>query len=391
MIESVPLPQPHPARRSILIVANLAWNLVNYRAGLIRALVADGFSVIAVAPHNAEMEQKLGELGCRAFEPIPLDAKGLSPLTELRTFLAIIGIMRKHRPIAVLSWTIKANLWSALAARILGVPSIPNVSGLGGAHDRRLLQMVAAALYRFCFARSPTVFFQNNADRAALIDARLIRKRQAALLPGSGIDPSYFHPATFDRPKSRRFVLVARLLAAKGVREFVEAARCLRSERPELRFALLGFLDVANRDAICREEVEGWVAEGIIEYFPPVDDVRPLLEDCEAMVLPSYYREGLSRALLEAAAMARPVITTDQPGCREAMVDSVTGFLCQPRDVGSLVIAIGRVADLDDTAWRRMGAAGRALVEAEFSETVVIDRYRTALQSATGLFCPEPR
>lgn len=365
----------------LFLVANQAWNLVNYRSGLIAALRANGFEVVAVAPPEPAMEARLREMGCR-FEAIPLNAKGLSPLAELRTFLALWTLVRRHRPRALLGWTIKANLWGALAARLCGVPAILNVSGLGIAADRGLLQRLAALLYRFCFARAATVFFQNEADMAALVKPGLVDPAQAHLLPGSGVDPQWFTPTLRDRPQARRYVLIARLLAPKGVREFVAAARAMRQTRPELRFVLVGFLDVANATAITRAEVDGWVEEGAIEYLEPVADVRPILDLAEAVVLPSYYREGLSRALLEAAAMARPVITTDLPGCREAVVNGVTGYLCQPRDVASLVAAIERLAALSEDEWRAMGDAARARIEAEFAESIVVARYLEALDRA---------
>lgn len=370
-----------PAPPVLFLVANQAWNLVNYRSGLIAALRASGFEVVAIAPPEPAMEARLRAMGCR-FEAIPLNAKGLSPLAELRTFLALWSLVRRYRPRALLGWTIKANLWGALAARLCGLPAILNVSGLGIAADRGLLQRLAALLYRFCFARAATVFFQNEADLAALVGPGLVRPAQARLLPGSGIDAEWFKPAIRTRPEARRYVLIARLLAPKGVREFVAAARELRRTCPELRFVLVGFLDVANATAITRAEVDGWVSEGAIEYMEPVEDVRAILDGAEAVVLPSYYREGLSRALLEAAAMARPVITTDLPGCREAVVDGVTGYLCKPRDVASLIAAIERLATLGPDQWRTMGDAARARIESEFSESIVVARYLEALARA---------
>ena len=365
----------------LFLVANQAWNFVNYRAGLIAALRKDGYDIVAIAPREPAMEARLAEMGCR-FEAIPLNAKGLSPLAELRTLLALWALVRRYRPRALLSWTIKANLWGALAARLARVPAILNVSGLGIAAERGPLQRLATLLYRLCFARAGTVFFQNEADRAALIEPGLVTSEQACLLPGSGVDPDWFAPAVRQRPAERRFVLIARLLASKGVREFVAAAREIRLTHPALCFVVAGFVVVANASAITRSDVDGWVAAGVIDYLEPVADVRPILEGAEAVVLPSYYGEGLSRALLEAAAMARPVVTTDLPGCREAVVDGVTGYLCLPRDVASLIAAIKRVAALSPTEWRQMGDTARARIETSFSERRVVDRYFQALERA---------
>lgn len=367
---------------TLVLVANQAWNLVNYRAGLIQALLADGFRIVAVSPAEPAMSRLLCEMGCEFIE-IPLEAKSLAPWAEVRTFMALLRLFRRERPRAVLSWTIKANLWSSLAARILGIPAIANVSGLGIAYDASaLLRRVASVLYRICFARACTVFFQNEADEDALVGTGLLRTDQARRLPGSGVDPAHFRPASLRRPSSRLYLLLARMLAPKGIREFVEAARIIRRERNDLRFALLGFVDVNNPTAITKAEIDGWVEEGVIEYHAPVGDVRPWLEDAEAVVLPSYYREGLSRALLEAAAMARPIITTDWPGCREAVLPGKTGLLVPPHDGSALASAIGQMASFDEPTWQAWGKAARVRIELEFAESVVIERYRAALADA---------
>jgi glycosyltransferase involved in cell wall biosynthesis len=323
--------------RKLILFANQAWNLVNYRAGLIRALREDGFELVAVAPPESRSEERLAAMGCR-FVPIELSAKSLSPLGEIRTFAQLRGILRREKPAALLTWTIKANLWGGLAARIAGIPVVPNVS------------------------------------RGA------VRAEQARVLAGSGVDLARFKPADpLVRPLQRRFLLSARLLGAKGVREFVVAAELLKPAFPDVEFALLGFTDVAAADAITRAEVDRWAASETVAYYEPVEDVRPFLESADAIVLPSYYREGLSRALLEAAAMGRPVVTTDHPGCREAIVDGVTGFLCAPRDAFSLAEAMRKIAEMGDADWIAMATAARRRAEEEFSEQRIVAEYRAAL------------
>lgn len=364
------------------MVANQAWNLVNYREGLIRGLLDRGFGVIACAPPEPEYESRLREWGCR-FIPVPLAADSLSPLGELRTLAALNRIIRHYRPAALLSWTIKANLWGGLAARAASVPYFPNISGLGITHERGgPLRLVAELLYRACLGRAPTVFFQNADDLQTLAATGAIAPDRAVLLPGSGVDLNRFRAPRGGRPANRRYLLAARLLGSKGVREFVSAARDIRRCRDDITFAIVGFADVAARDAISREELEGWHREGVIEYFPPVSDVRPFLVESEAVVLPSYYREGLSRALLEAAAMGRPIITTDRPGCRETIEPGVTGELCRPRDVRSLVEAIERVAGRSPAEWQEMSEAARRRAETLFSEEIVLESYLAALARA---------
>lgn len=363
----------------IMVSANEAWNLVNFRAGLIRSLVEGGYRVMALAPPDPVGEGKLRAMGCE-FLPIPVDSAGFNPLRDLRTLIAMVLILRRHRPAALLSWTIKPNIYGALAARLSGAAAIPNVSGLGTMFIKRsAMTRLVTGLYRIAFARVRTVFFQNPDDRGSFVQAGLVAPRQCAVLPGSGVDLHRFTDAGERRSHPRQFLLVARLIGDKGVREFVEAARVLRARQPETSFSLLGSSGVANRTAISSSELAAWLDEGIVTHQPPTDDVRPAMAAADVIVLPSY-REGMSRVLLEAAALARPIVTTDVPGCRDIVEDGVNGFLCAPRDAASLADAMLRAAQLDDDAWRRMGLAGRARVVREFSEQRVIDRYWAALK-----------
>lgn len=361
----------------IAVCANQAWNLVNFRSGLIAGLLARGFRVHAIAPPDPAMEARLAALGC-GFTPVAIDAAGLAPHRDLATFLALWRIIAELRPAAWLSWTIKPNVYGALAAGLAGVPAFPNVSGLGTAFIRRnLLTVIARQLYRTGFRRAPVVFFQNQDDRAEFIGDGMVRPDQARVLPGSGIDPADWAPPPGGRPSPRRFLMLARVVADKGVREYVAAARQVRARWPDARFILMGEIDAPNRTAIPADEVRSWVREGVIEHREPATDVRPEIALADIIVLPSY-REGLSRVLLEAAALGRPIVTTDVTGCRDIVRDGVNGFLCRVRDAESLAEALARAAALDDTAWHRMADAGRARVIAEFSQDRVTSLYLAA-------------
>lgn len=366
---------------AILICANQAWNLVNFRAGLIAALQAKGYRIVALAPPDAAMEARLATLGC-SFVPTPIDASGISPLADLRTMLHLFFAIRRHRPAAWLSWTIKPNVYGSFAAGLLGVLAFPNISGLGTAFIRRSpLTTMARLLYRIGFARAQAVLFQNAADRDHFVQEGLVREQQARLVPGSGIDTEHFASSSPDRPAHRSFLMLARLVADKGVREYAAAAKMLRESWPDARFRLVGPAAVANRTAIGEAELQGWIAEGAIEYSGPLDDVRPAIEQADFVVLPSY-REGLSRVLLEAAAMGRPIVATDVPGCREIVSEGVNGYLCAPQDAASLARALERAATTDDDKWSGMGKAGRKRVAAEFSQTRVNAAYLDLLAEA---------
>jgi glycosyltransferase involved in cell wall biosynthesis len=365
----------------ILISANEAWNLVNFRRPIIEALLARGYEVVAAGRPASGPERELAKMGCR-FYPLPIDSKGLSPRRDLATFLAYCRLFQRERPSVYLGMTVKPNVYGSLAARLCGVPVINNISGLGTAFIRTSwLTRLVESLYRLALARSHTIFFQNHSDRDLFVARRLVQRAQARLLPGSGVDLQYYSPSAEVDPEPDQgvsFLLIARLLRDKGVVEYVDAARLLKRSHPELQFRLLGFLGVENRTAIGREELEQWVCEGTVDYLGSSDDVRPHIAAADCVVLPSY-REGTSRVLLEAAAMGKPLIATDVPGCRETLDPDVSGFLCDVRDAASLAEAMGKVARLTAQERLAMGAAGRAKMVQEFDQKIVVERYLQAI------------
>jgi glycosyltransferase involved in cell wall biosynthesis len=225
------------------------------------------------------------------------------------------------------------------------------------------------------------VFFQNEDDRKIFIDAGLVDGSKTERIPGSGVDLSRFVPTDNKRGSEDApiFLLIARLLWDKGVGEFVEAARLIRAHHPSVRFQLLGFLDVANPSAVSRLAVETWVAEGVIEYLGTTDDVRPFIGMADCVVLPSFYREGVPRSLLEAAAMGKPVITTDATGCRDTVDDGLTGFLCRPRDGQDLSEKMLCLLQMSVVERQEMGMRAREKMVQEFDEKIVIERYFAVL------------
>ncbi len=361
----------------ILLSSNSLWNIVHFRSAIVRRL-ASSFTVVVAAPAHRE---ELARFDLPAeVEPIAVDRSGLIPWRDARLLLAYRALMRRLRPAAYVSWTIKPNIYGALAARAIGVPAILNVSGLGTAFlSGGLFSRFISLLYRFAFRSAHVVFFQNGDDRDLFVSRRLVRAGQARLLPGSGIDLDRFAiaPLTVE-PGAPVFLLVARLLGDKGVREFVAAARSLRSSWPHARFQLLGPLDRENRSAIGRAELDRWVAEGAVEYLGTAEDVRPMIAAATMLVLPSY-REGLPRTLLEGGAIGRALIATDVPGCRDVVVDGLNGLLCRVRDWRSLADAMERMAQLAPERLRAMGEASRRKVQQEFSEELVTDAYVRAI------------
>jgi glycosyltransferase involved in cell wall biosynthesis len=329
--------------------------------------------VTVLAPHDEHAAQLEG-MGCR-FIPLRMNNKGTRPLEDAGLFLRLIAALRRERPSIVLGFTIKNNIYGALAARLIGIPFIPNITGLGTAFIHEgLVNRIAKQLYRVAFRNVPVVFFQNPDDRALFVEEGLIDSRRTVVLPGSGIDLKRFAPAESRRQERIQFLLVARLLWDKGIGEFVAAARAVRQTHPEADFLLLGPHGVDNRTAIPRKTIESWEAEGVIRYAGEVHDVRPYIAAADCVVLPSY-REGTPRTLLEAAALARPIIATDVPGCRQVVESEKNGFLCRVRDADSLAEKMRAMIEVGAEARAIMGMNGRWKMERDYDQALVIAAY----------------
>lgn len=365
---------------TVLISINTSWNILNFRAPLIRALQEAGYRVVSAAPDDA-YTPRLRALTDRHIS-LPMRNAGTSPLQDTRLILRYLRILKETKPDVLLAYTVKPNVYGSIAAGLLGIPVINNVSGLGTAFIRNTwLTRIVKILYRLAFRYSHRVFFQNPEDRDLFLDMKLVRAVQTEVLPGSGVDLQHFRPAPLPEhaPESPAFVLIARMLWDKGVGEYVTAARLVKQRHPKARFRLLGPVAVENQTAIARHVLEGWVAEGVVEYLGETDDVREAIAGHDAIVLPSY-REGMSRVLLEGAAMARPLIATDVPGCNHVIDDGVNGLLCRVRDAEDLARAICDFIALSQEAHAAMGAASRAKAESTFDERIVIDRYLHAIR-----------
>ena len=366
------------SRPLVVLYANSCWNLLNFRDALITGLQGAGYEIAAFAPADGHADA-LRRRGIAVYD-IPMTRAGMDPAADARLLLRYLRTLRKIRPAVYCGFTIKPNVYGALAARIARVPAINNVTGLGTTFlGTGLMWRFAAGLYRAAFRRSHRVFFHNAEDLQIFVDQRIIRREQGRVIPGSGVNLDEFRPdesASFDGPP--RFLFIGRALRDKGIGEFVEAARDLRARVPDARFQILGNPDPANPTSVTAAEFQAWIDENLIERLGEHADVRPFIRAATAVVLPSY-REGLSRALLEAAAMGKPLVGTDVAGCRELIEEGVTGALCRARDAASLAAAMERIARLPRDRLRELGRAARAKVEAEYGEQIVVDAYLEAL------------
>lgn len=382
MIESSAMRQS----KLIAITANTSWYLFNFRSNLINALVNDGHEVLAIAPLDAYSE-RLTMINDRVkFEPIKIDQSGTNPFKDIRTSVSFLRIYRKSAPAAVLNFTPKNNIYSTLAASRLGIPIINNIAGLGSVFiNEGPVAFIARQLYRHSQNRAEKIFFQNKEDMDLFLQANFVDCKRTERLPGSGVDLARFQFTPLPDDGKIRFLLVARLLYEKGIKEYMLAAKNLKEKYPHVEFRLLGFLDANNPSAIPKHVIQAWHDEGILTYLGATDRVEEEIIKAHCMVLPSYYREGVPRSLLEGAAMGRPIITTDNVGCRETVEHNVTGFLCNSRDAASLQSAMESLITLDRASLHSMGKNSRDLVQKNFDENIVIDRYvhslRTLLQT----------
>lgn len=359
----------------IAIIANSAWYLHNFRLNLAQELRQAGHQVLFISPVDgyAAMLQAAG------FEHVNWDvaSAGMNPLAELGAVWRLRKLLVNQQIDALLSYTPKANIYSGLALWGQKTLFLPNISGLGRAFIQpSAITLLVVQLYRLALRQAHRVIFQNMDDLGVFTTRGVIPRSQAVRVPGSGVDLQRFTPSS--RPPSpaaqTHFLFVGRLLKDKGAVEFAEAARILKRDHPGLRFTMLGSSTSDNPTAVGAAQLCEWKAAGLIEHQEHLDDVRPLLDAADCVVLPSY-REGVPRSLLEAAAMAKPLVTTDAPGCRDTVVDGDNGYLCTPRSVESLVQALRRFIELSPEQKRAMGQRSRLLAETVFDERIVIEQY----------------
>ena len=370
-------------KTTVVLIANTSWYLWNFRRRLAAEILGSGFRLIFVAPQDS-YSARLGEIS--TYVPIKLSRQGKNPIAELLAIRHLANLFSRERPDVVLSWTPKLNIYCGLISRFSGFQLIPNVAGLGTVFvNDSLLAKLVGILYRLAFAKLNSVFFQNQDDMEVFVGAGWLQRGAASLLPGSGVDLSRFRRAPPARNDPFLFLYGGRLLSEKGLPELVDASRQLRLDGRSFVLRVCGHLDPGNPSGVCGEQIAAWRNAGLIEYYGANDRMEIEIQRTNCVVLPSYYREGIPRILLEAAACGRPVITTDSVGCREAVIDGVTGILCRPRDIPSLVSAMRRMLDLSNEERGEMGLAAHRLAKARFSEDIVVEKYLKAIRRVDAL------
>ena len=358
---------------TIYITANTSWYIYNFRMGTIERLVSLGYKVITVAPDD-EYKQKLENKGCRHYL-IYMDKSTKNPFKDLRTLWSYYKVIKQTRPKVMLSFTPKCNIYGAIAARICDVKVITNIAGLGSVFvSSSLSSKLVQQLYKFSQKYADHVFFQNEEDMSLFCEKKMVDKPRCSRLPGSGVNLLKFN---YCEPidGNIKFILVSRMLLEKGIQLYVDAAKAIREKHPEIEFALLGQIDQKNPSGIPLELILSWQENGWIKYLGKTDNVPDIVKEYTAVVLPSYYREGVPRSLLEAGALGKPIITTNNVGCRETVIDEVSGFICEAKNLNSLIDKLEEFINLPFTKKKEMGYCSRKHIEKNFDEEIVINKY----------------
>jgi glycosyltransferase involved in cell wall biosynthesis len=377
-------PRQYPAGQepTILLVSNSAWNIYNFRLSLVRRLRDEGYRVVAVAPPDAYAERLSAEKGV-AFEPLHfLQRKSLSIWGNIRLMFELYGLYRRLKPQLIIHYTIKPNIFGSLAAWLTRVHSASSLEGQGYiGNNGQMLRSIVVMLYKLAFRAADNVIFLNENDRQEFITQGLVKPPKAVLIHGPGVNTQYFSAAPKPKGAVMKFLYLGRVLGEKGVYEFVEAARICRQRQLPVLFQVLGNPDPDNPTTVVQAEIDGWVAEGVIEYLGYLDDVRPALDQADVVVLPSMYREGVPRSLLEAMAMSKIVITSDRPGCRDTVEVNKNGFTVPVPDAVALANMCEHCANLPAEVLYEMGRYGREMVKREFDDPIVIQKYFKLIDS----------
>jgi glycosyltransferase involved in cell wall biosynthesis len=349
----------------IVIIYNATHHVLLFKADLIKSIKKNNLKVIVLASKDAYTE-KLRKI-VDEFHEIKLESSGVNPIKDAFLVFQIYSILRNINPTLILNFTIKPVIYGTFAARLLGgVPVINTITGLGTAFiSSGLANKVAKFLYKFTFKYSSLIFFQNPDDQNFFKKLKIITKNNTKLISGSGVDLIKFKPVKIKKRNEIKILFIGRIIADKGVYELIESAKIIKKEYSYVTFMLMGMLGVDNNSSISEKEVENWIKEGLIEFIPFKDDIRRFLGDSDVVVLPSY-REGTPKTLIEAASMAKPLIATDVPGCREVVKHQVNGFLCEVKNPVSLADAIRRYIEMDDSSKIEMGIKSRKLAEEKF-------------------------
>lgn len=357
----------------VLFLVNHEVVIYNFRLELVERLLADGHSVVISSPYGERIEE-LKSLGCE-YREISISRHGTNPVEDLALIFTYKKLIKQVKPDIVFTYTIKPNIYGAIACKSDRIPCVTNITGLGTALENPgPIQKVAVLLYKYAMTRVQKVFFQNSENQEFFIDRKIISDRYE-LLPGSGVNLDRFVPIEYPCESKVEFAFISRIMREKGVDHYLEAAEYIRKKYPNTVFHVCGFCEQAYE-----EKLKDLQDRGIIVYHGMVKDIRRVLADVCCTIHPTYYPEGISNVLLESCASARPIITTDRSGCREVIDDGINGFVVKQQDSQDLISKIEKFLALSWEERRDMGLAGRKKVEKEFDRQIVVKKYLAEIE-----------
>lgn len=361
-------------RGNILVLTNNIGGLHSFRKEVMKAIVEAGYEVYISEPDDDDRSKYFEDLGCHIIKTV-FDRRGMNPIADFKLMLQYRRMIKQLGPNAVLSYTIKPNVYGGIACRLTKTPQIANVTGLGDAMENGgWLQKLTISLYKIGIGKAKCVFFQNETNKA-FCESQGIVGLKTRLLPGSGVNLEHHQCQELPPDGIIRFLFISRLLRDKGTGEFFEMAKAIKGKYPQVEFQILGWCE-----GDYKKQLDELIENGVINYLGSTSDVRPFLAKVHCTIMPSYH-EGMSNVNLESAANGRPVITTDVPGCRETVDDGVTGFLVKAKDAESLIDGVERFLSLPYEDKQKMGLMARRKVEREFDRNIVVKAYLEEIES----------
>ena len=358
----------------IVLSSNTSWNLVNFRLGLIKSLINEGYEVYTLAPRD-KYSTILEDLGCN-FEEINLKPQNKNPIREFFSFFSLFKNLYIIRPEYFLGFTIKINIFGSIVCQILKIKCILNVTGLGQSFSDKssFLYFIATKLYKVSLKKINHIFFQNKNDESLFKELNLLDGLSFSVLPGSGVDIDFFKPEKkLNKGKEFSFLFLGRLQREKGIFEYLSAARTLSKKFNNISFKILGNFD--KKDYKVSQEIKALSELGLVQYLGFSDKVKSIILESSCVVLPTYYREGTPRSLIEAAACGKVIITSDWIGSREVVDDGINGYLVEPKNSKALAKKMIQVMNLPEEKIKKMGEASREKAIREFDEKIVISQY----------------
>ena len=363
--------------RKVLILTNSINGIYNFRRELIEELINKGYNVIISSPRDIRCSY-FKKIGCQLVET-SINRRGTNPIADFKLIINYYRLVKKVKPDVVLTYTIKPNIYGGVVCRVLGIPYLTNITGLGTAVENRgFLQYITVFLYRIALKRAKCVFCQNKENLDFMVKNSIIANRYK-LVPGSGVNLEYYRLMEYPDDSTIHFLFISRIIKEKGIDQYLEAAKYIKKRYPNTTFHIIGSCE---QDYV--EKLNDMERKGIIIYHGRQNDIRKFHKISHCTIHPTYYPEGMSNVLLESAACGRPVITTNRSGCKEIVDDGINGYLVKQKDSQDLIKKIEKFISLDNGTRKNMGIAAREKVESGFDRNIVVKAYMQEIENCVN-------